>query len=236
MLLFRMRTLIRALLVTTALGSWAVSADEVNTNQAPAAAAAPVPVAQATNVARRKQLSPEDRAEYARLTKAEVELSTRLKVLGELAQEHLQRAEDSKAGAPEKSRWETDLAHELRDKSSVALEQLNTLTKQRLAFEAVHPPTASLVSAPLNEPRALTPDEFVYVTKLEERLLIVRQELVANAETARGFHAELQTNNTPEDMERISLRLDENARQSRQWEREQFDLELKQLEFRALRK
>jgi len=236
MLLFRMRTVIRALWATAVLGGQVVSADEAKTNAAPAAAAAPPAAAQITNVAKRKPLTAENRAEYNRLAKAEVELNARLRVLGELAQEHFQRAEESKAGAPEKSRWETDLAQELRDKSSVVLGQLNELTKQRLAFESAHAPGQPPTLGVLDDQKALTPDEFAYVTKLEERLLRVRQELIATDQAARAFYAELQTNNTPEDMQRISLRLDENARLGRLWEREQSDLELKELEFRALRK
>jgi len=52
----------------------------------------------------------------------------------------------------------------------------------------------------------------------------------------KGFYAELQTNNTAEAVGRVSMRLEENGKQVRLWEREASELELKKLEFRALRK
>ncbi len=137
---------------------------------------------------------------------------------------------------PEKARWETDLAQELRGKTVGLRDQLNALTKQRLAFEAAHGPAAPQSPGALEDNKPLSADEFVYLTTLDERLVKVRQELVAVDAAAKAIHSELVTNNTPEDMQRISLLLDDNTRQARQWEREESELQLKKLEFRALRK
>jgi hypothetical protein len=166
-------------------------------------------------------------------------LETQTKVLNGLAEEHLSRSTDpARAGSPEKNRWEADLAQELRQKSAALLAQLNEATRQRLAFEAAHGPiaAAALGKGALDDTKAASPDEFAYLYKVDERLLRVRQELEAVQNASKGFYAQLATNTTAEAVGRVSLLLEENGKQARQWEREEADLELRRLEFRALRK
>lgn len=183
------------------------------------------------------KLSAEERAQYARWFQTEVELNTRIKLLSELTEEHLQRAEAARAVTPDKARWENDRAQELRDKSAGVLTQLNEATRQRLAFETAHKisdgtPTlgASIEAKPLG------PEEQAYVRNLDERLVRIRQELVQALQAGRELHAQLQTNINPENVSRVSLLLEDNTRVARQWEREQADIELRKLEFQALRK
>lgn len=189
--------------------------------------------------AQTKTLSPEDLTQYVRLTRNEMELQVQLKLLSSLSDEHLKRSEDaSRANASEKTKWENDLAQELRDKGSVLLSQLNELSKQRLAFESTRgqPSSSALGTGALNQAKPLTPDELAYVTKLDERLLKVRQDLAQAVAAGRDLSSELQTNVTAETVGRISLRLEQNNRLEREYEREQSDLELRVLAFRATRK
>lgn len=226
---------IACVLLPLALVAAAHAAEQAATN--PPAAGAPVVAGavQGTNTAKRKPLTAEERAEYNRLAQSEVELKAQVKLLNDLAGEHLRREEESRIGLPEKARWETDAGQELRDKSSKLLGQLNAVTKERVAFEAARGPDPEAALARLEERNSLSPDEMEYLMKLDDRRLRIRQEMVANDQTARALFLELQTNNSPDDMDRISRQLDENSRQSKQWEREQADLELKELEFRAVR-
>ena len=88
----------------------------------------------------------------------------------------------------------------------------------------------------LEEGKALNADELAYVTKLDERLLRVRQELAATAEAAKNLTMQLQTNATAQAVGRVSVLLGENSLHARQWVREQSELELRKLEFRAIRR
>ena len=184
-------------------------------------------------------LSADDRAQYTALTRAELELEARLKLLAELVEEHTQRTKEAaKSGTPEKTKWQADLTQELTDRKAAVLGQLTEATKRRLAFEAAHGPVpaAGAGDGALAEGKGFNADEFVFVSRLDERLVKVRQGLSATTEAEKGLYAELQTNATAEAVGRISGLLEENGRQARQWEREASELELKKLEFRALRK
>ncbi len=230
-----MRILLGALLAATMAASVGRGAEQPKTNAAPAAAPVAGGPVQGTNVAKQKPLTAEERTNYNRLKRSEVELKAQVNLLNELAGEHFRRAEESRIGLPEKARWETDAGQELRQKSSQLLGQLNEATKERLAFEAAHAPDPEAALASLEDRNSLNPDEMAYLMKLDDRLVRIQQEMVANDQAAKALFLELQTNNSPDDMDRISRQLDENARQSKQWEREHADLELKELEFRALR-
>jgi len=222
----------------------AVPANAVPAEAAPPAHAGagqkpPAVAAPAANVAKRNGLSPEGQAEYATLRRAELELNAQHKLLTGLIDEHARLANDSsRIGSLEKSQWEGQLVQDLRNRSSQVLAQLNEMTKQRLAFEAAHGPRPA--SPPrlgaLDEQKALNADEFAYVTRLDELLLNVRQQLANIDEAAKGLYSELQTNSTAEAVTRVSVLLDENATRAKLWEREQSELELRKLEFQALRK
>jgi hypothetical protein len=202
------------------LGAWLASPQDARPEDAPKAAA----------------LSVDDRAQYSVLNKAELRLDTEVKLLTELAEEHLKRSTDPvRSGSLEKVRWEADLAQELRGKASSVLGQLNEVTTQRLAFETAHGAAAAGLGA-LEEGKALNVDELAYVAKLDERLLRVRQELVATAEVAKNLTMQLLTNTTAQAVGRVSVLLGENTLHAAQWAREQSELELRKLEFRALRR
>ncbi len=235
MLVPDMRVIMVVLLSTAVLCARA-AAQEVKTNATPEASTAAPAGGGEHSPPKPKPLTAEEKAQYAKLTQAELELSAQIKLLNELADEHVRRADEASVGMPDKARWEMDRGRELRSRSTGLLGQLNELTKERVAFQAGHGPAIAAGFSALEDRKPLNPEELAYVMSLDQRLVKVRQELLAVDQAAKGFYAELQTNNTPETMERISYLLDENGRQARQWEREESDLQLKKLEFRALRK
>jgi hypothetical protein len=183
-------------------------------------------------------LSPDEAAQYGEMKKTELELNAKVNVLADLAEEHTKRADAAKNEAPDKARWETDLVQELRDKASVLAKQLSEATTQRLAFEAAHspPPGPAFGLGALETTNRLNADEIAYLTNLEQRLSKVTRELAATIDASRAYSAELATNRTAEDVGRISGLLEGNGRQLRELEKEQADLDLKKLEFRAVRK
>jgi hypothetical protein len=180
-----------------------------------------------------------DDAAYAALLKSNLELNAQFKLLSNLAQEHRKLAEEAaKANQAEKALWENDLAKELSDRSSALLKQLSDVTKQRLAFEKA-PKNAAVSAGSLNAAitaTRLSSHEVEFLSKLDEGLQRVEQELRATRQDASAYAAQISTNTMPYDFERAAYILDQNTRKVRQLEQEHFDLELRKLEFQALRR
>jgi len=193
------------------------------------------PGAEAPNLA---TANPDDEA-YVTLLKSNFELSAQCRLLSDLAQEHRKLAEQAaKANQAEKARWEDELAKEFGDRSSAMLKQLNEVTKQRLAFEKTHNNAGSPVSS-LNAAIAATrvsSRETEFLGKLDEGLQRIDQELVAARQYASAYAAQISTNTVAYDFERASYTLDQNTRKITQLEHERLDLELRRLEFLALRR
>ncbi len=196
---------------------------------------AAAPGAEPPNIA---TTSPDDEA-YAALLKSNFELSAQYKLLSNLAQEHRRLSEQAgKANQADKARWEDELAKELGDRSSALLKQLNDLTRQRQAFEKAHSNAGSPVSS-LNAAIAATrfnTREMEFLSKLDEGVQRLDQELAAARQYTSAYAAQITTNTRAYDFERASYTLDQNTRKITQLEHERFDLELRRLEFLALRK
>jgi hypothetical protein len=196
---------------------------------------ATLPGAEALNIS---TASAADEA-YAALLKSNLELSAQFKLLSNLAQQHRKLSEQAtKADLAEKARWEEELAQELSDKSSATLRQLDDVTKQRLAFEKAHP-NAAVSVASLNAASAATrlnPHEIEFLSKIDEGLQRIDQELRAARLDATAYAAQMSTNTMAYDFERAAYTLEQNTRKIRQLEHEHFDLELRKLEFLALRR
>jgi hypothetical protein len=77
-------------------------------------------------------------------------------------------------------------------------------------------------------------DQLVFVSTVEARLEQLRQELSAAIEDSRVLTTQIGTNKAPEDFARMSSVLSDNQNVVRELQREQLDLELRKLEFRAL--
>jgi hypothetical protein len=176
---------------------------------------------------------------YAALLKSDLELNTQFKLLSNLAQEHRKLAEEAtKANQSEKALWENELAKDLSDRGSALLKQLSDVSKQRLAFEKAHKNTGVSVgslNAAVTATR-LSTHEIEFLSKLDEGLQRVDQELRGARLDSSAYAAQISTNTMPYDFERASYVLDQNARKVRQLEQEHFDLELRKLEFQALRR
>jgi hypothetical protein len=207
-------------------------------SQAQDSTPAPVAAAPATEAPKIATASADDEA-YVALLKSEVELNTQFKLLTNLAQEHRKRAEDASAASQaQKTLWENELAKELGDKSDASLKQLNEATKQRQAFEQAHK-NAAPSSSGLNTATADTrvnSQAVEFFKKVNERLDRINQDLLAARQYAGTYAAQLQTNKMPYDYQQASAVFEENARKIKQLEREQSDLELRKLEFEALRR
>ena len=186
----------------------------------------PAPDAEAPKIA---TASADDEA-YAALLRSDLEFSTQFKLLSGLAQEHRKRAEEAtKADQAQKALWENDLARELSDKSEALLKQLNEVTKQRLAFEPARKNAATTATR-------LSPQDMEFSSKLAERLDRVSQELLAARQNANAYAEGMRTNTIPYGFERAAAAFEQNSRDIRQLEHEQSDLELRRLEFQALRR
>jgi hypothetical protein len=176
---------------------------------------------------------------YVALLKSQLELSAQFRLLGSQAQEHRKRAEEAAAASQgQKSVWETELAKELRDKGDAILKQLSEVTRQRQAFEQAHKNIAASVgslSAATADSR-VSPQEIEFLKKLDERFDRVNQELLAARQYSFDYAEGMRTNTMTYDFQKAAAEFDQNARKIRQLEQEQSDLELRKLEFLALRR
>ena len=107
-----------------------------------------------------------------------------------------------------------------------------------MALEQAHPEiAASLVpNSVAGGTNGANPDEIVFLGKLDEMRMAVQQELAATIEAGRLSAAQLRTNTGAYDFSRVAAVLQDNGNAVRQLQKELSDLELKELEFRALRK
>jgi hypothetical protein len=171
--------------------------------------------------------TPDDEANAAFL-KINLESDTQIKLLRNLARLHRTRADDAaKANQADKSQWENDLAKELNDQADALAKRLNALITQKTASDR---PDAN-PSAP---PPASPSTEFV--KKLDERFDHLSRDLLAARQEAATNTAQMYTNRVPADFARASAILDQNMQKINQLEQQLFDLELRRLEFNALRR
>ena len=178
-------------------------------------------------------VNPDDQA-YASLAKKDLELNTQIKLLNTLAQDHRKLAEEAaKAIQADKALWENDLARNLNDKGLALQQQLRDVTTQRLALEKARANAPlSVGGSPASPPN--TP-ALAFLNKLDEGLQRVEQELITAHQDASVYASQIATNSMPYGFEKASDALEQNARRVRQLEQERFDLELRKLEFLALR-
>jgi hypothetical protein len=170
--------------------------------------------------------------EVTKLYQQEIEVTAQFALLKELAAQHRQRADEaSKTSQADKAKWEGDLARELADRVDRVAAQLEDLMRQRLT-------TGEVAKAPVVAATVETPDrdEAAFLSRLDTQLWRVEQEINLTLETAKGISAQLQTNSAPEEVLRISFLLQENNNLMRFLERDRSDLELKKLQYRALKK
>ena len=177
-------------------------------------------------------------ARYLELVRQEAEITGQFKLAKELADLHTQRAEEAaKANRQEKIPWETDVAKELRERTTALASQLEGVVKERTGLEENAKVSFSLLStATADTARSLTADETAYMTRVESLLFSVDQELTQVVSTGQTFIAFLQTNTAPEEVARTAAQIEENTRMQKLLAREKSGLEVQKLLFRALKK
>jgi hypothetical protein len=150
-------------------------------------------------------------------------LNAQALLLKEMMQEHQKRAADlTQKSQGEKAKWETDLVNELQEQ----IARLQISIGQRTH---AWPGTQDQKIA-----AGEVDDQLVFVSTVEDRLEQLRQELSAAIEDSRVLATQIGTNKVPEELASMSLVLGENQRLVKELQREQFDLELRKLEFRAI--
>lgn len=146
-------------------------------------------------------------------------------LLNEMLQEHQKKAADlAQKNETERAKWESDLVNELQQKSARVQKSIDQATQASTG-------TGELKGAATN-----IDDHLVFVSTVEARLEQIRQQLSAAIEDSRVLTMQISTNKAPEDFARVSSVLNDNQNVVRELQREQLDLELRKLEFRALLK
>ncbi|HTL17339.1 MAG TPA: hypothetical protein VL793_08885 [Patescibacteria group bacterium] len=177
---------------------------------------------------------------YVALGGRTIALKAQSDLLDQLSQEHRKRAKQMPPDQVARIQWEMDLAKELGDRSATVLGEFNNVRKERLSLEQSHPELASLaqsaVAAMSSGGSGGNAEELAFTTKLEERLASVQQEIADAIDAGRLYAAQLHTNTASLEFSRISSLLQDNNSAVRQLQKEASDLELKKLEFRALRR
>jgi hypothetical protein len=176
---------------------------------------------------------------YVVLLRSELEFSTQFKILSSLAQEHRKRAEEAAAASQaQRTLWETELTKELGDKSEALLKQLNEATKQRQAFEQARTNAAASsgsVSTAAEDTR-VNPPAVEFMSKLGERMDRVHQDLLTVRQYSTDYAERMRTNTLTYEFQKAAAEFEINARKIQQLEHELSDLELRKLEFQALRR
>ncbi len=174
---------------------------------------------------------------YATLNRRVVESSAQFDLLNQMVQEHRKRAEEAPPDQGARSQWESELAKELGERAAAILTLLTNTTRERFAFEQTHPDlaTSALPNSPAGASNGPSAAQITFLAKLAERRTAVQQEIAATSEAAILYATQLGTNNsTSYDSSGVSSILRDNGYYLKQLQKELFDLDLKNLEFRAL--
>jgi len=154
-----------------------------------------------------------------------VALNAQALLLKEMLQEHQSRAAELKQkNESEKAKWETDLVNELQEKSRRLHKEIDQMSQPGAA------------ARDLKAAGGDVDDELAFVATVEGRLEQIHQELSVAIEDSRVLGMQVATNKTPQDIGAISLVLGDNQKLLKDLQREQLDLELRKLEFRAIQK
>jgi hypothetical protein len=151
-----------------------------------------------------------------------VALNAQILLLKELIQEHQKRAADVAQKSPnENAKWETDLVNELQEKSDRLQKSIDQAAQTGLA-------TSDAKASPDVD------DQLIFLSTVEAGLQRTRQEISAAIADGHLLAIQIGTNKVSEDLPGLTLALSENQRRAQNLQREEFDLDLRKLEFRAL--
>jgi hypothetical protein len=184
-------------------------------------------------------LSPQVVTRYAELVRADYEIDAQQKLLNELIEIHNKRAAEARqANKPEQATWETEVTKQLQEKVAALSAAAAPTKKERAALEEGHKElsVSLLANTPADVTGGFTSTEMAYLDKLEERAQKADQEAALVAETRRLYSQQVLTNNVAEDIYRLTMLMGQAQQDVRQLEQERANMELKKLEFRALRR
>jgi hypothetical protein len=176
---------------------------------------------------------------YAELVRTDCEMGAQLKLLNELADTHNKRAAEARqANKTDQATWETEVAKQLQEKAVALATATAPAKKERAALEEVHKElnVSLLANTPADITSGYTSSEMAYLDKLEERARFADQEAAAIVESRRLYSQQILTNTVAEDIYRLNVLLEQSNREVRLLELERANMELKKLEFRALRR
>jgi hypothetical protein len=182
-----------------------------------------------------------DLARYAGLVRTECEYGTQAQLYSDLAQEHLLKAQDAHSQAKaEIENWETELGRQFIERGSAAKSRYEHARRDKEAMQQQFPNLNDSLfagaAATVVGDVPLHPDEVAYVDRVDQRIRAIQAELaVLNAESV-SYAERLPTNDVAADVYRLSAALEQNRQLTRELAKEQADLELRILEFRALRR
>lgn len=177
----------------------------------------------------------EAQGRYLSLIQREAELKAQHRLLTQLSELHTGRAEAARnASQSDLSAWENELVRDLTSRATKISTELATQAKERASMESSAPLGALSSGVAGSRTNATYLEAAAYMAKLQQRMSETEEELAAVAELSNLFVSQLQTNNTPEEVSRISFQVDRQTREMRNLKRELSDLDLRRLEFRAL--
>ena len=173
-----------------------------------------------------------DSATNSALNELVLELKIKSSLLLSLADEHVKKAGQSlRLNEAEKARWEQELVADLQTKNTLIAQQLSDLKAQQTKIDATNSGPGHAIKGD-----NLDADELIYLAKLNERFAVLDQELSGALQEAQNYALQLQTNNTPDQVQQVSLLLEDNKRLLRELRNEKSELTLKQYEFWAYRR
>jgi len=155
-------------------------------------------------------------------------------LLKDLAQEHTTRAaEAAVSNQLERVKWETALAYELQQRSIRLLKVIDRMNNPQNGSERAQ---ALSEANSTNKANGTTDEELQFLATLDDKLLQLGQEINSAIERTRFNVTQLGTNTQPENIQRIGLLEEENQRYIRELQKQQFDLDLRRLEYLAIRR
>jgi hypothetical protein len=151
-----------------------------------------------------------------------VALNAQALLLKEMLQEHESRAAELKQqNQTEKANWELDLVNELQQKNARVQKSIDQISRSGLN---------NAIDGGNADP------ELVLVSIVEARLAKVHEDLSVAIADSRVMSVQIATNTSPQTIAAIAAEIGDNQRLVNELQREQLDLELRKLEFRAIRK
>ena len=153
-----------------------------------------------------------------------VALNAQILLLRELLVEHQKRAASLAQTNPgPRAAWESELVNELQEKTTQVQKRIDQVPSWT---------GTNVAKAGTGE----VDDELAFASRIEERLEQINQDLRVSVQQSMSLAMQMATNKSSDAIHGLSYAAEDNQRVRQQLQREQLDLELRKLEFRALRR